>query len=348
MQKYDVGAYIWPAYTGDEPRTRIFWPEGMGEWETVRAAKPKFEGHLWPRKPLWGYVNEADPAVMEMEIEQATSHGVNVFIYDWYWYDRRPFLECCLNDGFLKARNNSKMKFMLMWANHDANYYWDRRLASTEYRKTTLWSAKVNRAEFEAMATRAADKYFRVENYYKIDGKPVFQIYELANFIAGFGSIEKAKEALDWFRQYVTSLGFPGLHLQFIVRSNKALDLSEVDGSSVASYGDTTHALGGDSITHYQYGQMTDITGDYLNTLERIAEVYKKIDEEFHVPYYPHVSVGWDNNPRSPHRFMPRISTNNGPENFEIGLRMAKDYVDKHDLPCPLITVNTGMDIWKL
>ena len=26
---YDVAAYIWPAYTGDEPRTRIFWPEGM-------------------------------------------------------------------------------------------------------------------------------------------------------------------------------------------------------------------------------------------------------------------------------------------------------------------------------
>lgn len=25
-KKYDVAAYIWPAYTGDEPRTRIFWP----------------------------------------------------------------------------------------------------------------------------------------------------------------------------------------------------------------------------------------------------------------------------------------------------------------------------------
>ena len=24
MKKYDVAAYIWPVYTGDEPRTRIF------------------------------------------------------------------------------------------------------------------------------------------------------------------------------------------------------------------------------------------------------------------------------------------------------------------------------------
>ena len=31
MQKYDVAAYIWPSYTGDEPRSRMFWGEGMGE-----------------------------------------------------------------------------------------------------------------------------------------------------------------------------------------------------------------------------------------------------------------------------------------------------------------------------
>ena len=36
MSKYDVAAYIWPSYTGDEPRTRIFWPEGIGEWQTVK------------------------------------------------------------------------------------------------------------------------------------------------------------------------------------------------------------------------------------------------------------------------------------------------------------------------
>ena len=37
------------------------------------------------RANLWGYVNEADPYVMEMEIQAAVDHGVNVFIYDWYW-----------------------------------------------------------------------------------------------------------------------------------------------------------------------------------------------------------------------------------------------------------------------
>ena len=83
-QAYDVAAYIWPSYTGDEPRTRMFWPEGNGEWETVRKATAKYPGHTWPRRPLWGYCNEADPRVMEMQIDAAADHGVNVFIYDWY------------------------------------------------------------------------------------------------------------------------------------------------------------------------------------------------------------------------------------------------------------------------
>ena len=92
-RNYDIAAYVWPAYTGDEKRTRMFWPEGMGEWQSVKNSRPKSCGYSWSRKPLWGYVNEADPYVMEMEIEAAVDHGVNVFIYDWYWFDGRPFLE---------------------------------------------------------------------------------------------------------------------------------------------------------------------------------------------------------------------------------------------------------------
>lgn len=91
--------------------------------------QPNFRGMSGPESRCGGYVDEADPAVMEMEIEAAAEHGVNVFIYDWYWFDGMPYLENCLNDGFLKAKNRDKMKFYLMWANHDVNYTWDIRLS---------------------------------------------------------------------------------------------------------------------------------------------------------------------------------------------------------------------------
>ena len=47
MKKYDVAAYIWPAYTGDEDRTRMFWREGMGEWQSVKNSAPKENGYYW-------------------------------------------------------------------------------------------------------------------------------------------------------------------------------------------------------------------------------------------------------------------------------------------------------------
>ena len=35
MKKYDVAAYVWPSYTGNDPRAKLFWEEGYGEWQTV-------------------------------------------------------------------------------------------------------------------------------------------------------------------------------------------------------------------------------------------------------------------------------------------------------------------------
>ena len=34
-KRYDVAAYVYPAYVSDDARLRPFWPMGMGEWETV-------------------------------------------------------------------------------------------------------------------------------------------------------------------------------------------------------------------------------------------------------------------------------------------------------------------------
>ena len=99
-RKYDVAAFLYPAYAADDPRLTPFWPKGIGEWETVMSVQERWPGHYWKREPVWGYVNEADPAVMEMEINQAVKYGVNVFIFDWYWYDGRPFMETTLNNAF--------------------------------------------------------------------------------------------------------------------------------------------------------------------------------------------------------------------------------------------------------
>ncbi len=337
LHQYDVAAYIWPAYTGDEPRTRIFWPEGMGEWQSVRSAQPKFPGHDWPRRPLWGYQNEADPRVMSMQIETALSYGVNVFIYDWYWYDRRPFLENCLNDGFLKAHNCTDMRFYLMWANHDATNLWDKR--TSDEGQTVIWQGGVPRDEFERAMTRVIEKYFVLPNYYKIDGKPVFMIYDVPGLVRGLGGLAETRSALDWFRKACVNHGLPGLHLQFTMWSNRATNLSGVDGGKdlPASRFST---LGFDSATHYQFVHFTDIDRNYEEVLPSVIAEWRRLDQSLDVPYFPHVSLGWDNNPRF-HRFRPGILKNCTPENIERALVMARDYADAHLGQPPLITINS-------
>lgn len=339
MNKYDIAAYVWPAYTGDEGRSRIFWDEGIGEWQTVKSAAPKFEGHQWPRKPLWGYVNEADPKVMEMQIEEAVKHGVNVFIYDWYWYDGAPFLENCLNDGFLKAPNNQKMKFYLMWANHNVGYLWDKR--NSDSRDDMLWRGSVGREDFEVIANRIIDKYFPQPNYYKIDGKPVFMIYDLPNLISGLGGAAGAKDALKWFNDLAVEKGFGGVHFQFAKWGDGCYNFSGVDDTDKSIITPAlVKDLGFESMTSYQMVHFADIDKDYLDILPDYAKEYKSAPEKFGITYFPHVSMGWDNNPRF-HNFRQGIAKNNTPDAIAEALKLAKEYVDTHPDQPPLITINS-------
>lgn len=335
--KYDVAAYIWPSYHKDD-RARMFWPEGIGEWETVMKNKAKFEGHAQPRKPLWGYVNEADPYVMEMQINTAADHGVNVFIYDWYWYDRRPFLESCLNDGYLKARNNDRVKFYLMWANHNVNYTWDIRLSHMQ--DSIIWDAAVDRKEFEVIAKRLIEKYFKHPSYYTIDGKPVFMIYDLTNLMKGLGGVEAAKDAFEWFRAQAVEAGLPGLHLQLSLWGEMNFNLSGVDDGTTATTSEVATLLGFDSMTHYQFVHFVNIDRDYNEIMTDVVKEWARIENAYDIPYFPHVSIGWDNNPRFK-EFRPGIVKNNIPANVQKAFEKAKEYADNHPEQPHLITINS-------
>ncbi len=336
MKKYDIAAYVWPSYTGDEPRSRIFWEEGIGEWQTVKNSMPKSGGYYWKRKPLWGYVNEADSCVMEMQIEAATEHGVNVFIYDWYWYDERPFLENCLNDGFLKAKNNNKMKFYIMWANHDANYLWD--IRNSDSVKETIWKGSVNKEQFQVIGKRWLKQYFTRDNYYKIDNKPVVSIYDMKNFISGLGGYEATAEMMKWLDGESKKAGLNGVHYQFVRWNGEEHTVTGVDGNTIETTPELVEKLGFDSLTNYQFVHFTNMNRDYTEICADAVKEWDCIGKQYNIPYFPHVSVGWDNNPRFK-EFVNYITSNNTPENFEKALRLAKQYADEHNVS--LITINS-------
>ena len=326
---YDVAAYVWPAYQ-PEPRwaeLEIF-ADGKGEWQNVYEAKPKWDGHRQPIVPLWGYENEADPNVVEKKIEAAVSHGVNVFIYDWYWYGGRPFLEDALDKGFLGAPNNGKMKFFVMWANHHVNNLWDNKAAD----KTSLkWRSWVDADEFRKISRRWMDMYFSRPNYYRICGKPVLMIYELGTFVEGLGGVDKAAAALGEFRAECDKAGYGGVH---IMVCDYKLDPDMVRRLSV------------DSATIYNFVHWSRSFGnpDYSVWAENGARRFDAAKASLGVGmYFAHASAGWDTNPRWPAGSIQPTVLNSTPEKFEAALRRAKDWCDRNTPSgAPkLITVNS-------
>src|SRR5687767_6549852 len=163
-----VAVYYFPNWHPSQ-RNNNYYGLGENEWKVVRAARPRFPGHQQPKVPAWGYEDEALPENMSKKIAAAADHGVNAFIFDWYWYDAGPMLHEALEHAFLQAPNRSRLKFAIMWANHDP----------------------VTRATFKAAVDHCVAAYFNHPSYWQVDDKPYFSIYEFHTLIKGLGGLEE-------------------------------------------------------------------------------------------------------------------------------------------------------------
>jgi hypothetical protein len=335
---YYVAAYVWPSCHDEIMSRETFWPEGLGEWEVIQKGDPRFEGHYQPRKPFWGYEMDDDPQVVEKWIDVATEHGVNVFIYDWYWFDEGPYLESSLNNGFLKAKNNEKMFFYLMWANHDVyKNSWNYHLHKDDW--TLQWNGAVDWKNFKIIVDKVINQYFKKNNYFKINGEPVFALFSMENLMASFGgSAEETRKALDYFREEVKKAGFPGLHIQHVHWGGDLL--SETAGKR---YAKTIETLGVNSTALYNMGGVDE---DYIVYGTNSIKIREQRDSLLNVPFFPCVSIGWDDTPRFPAKGIKDVvHINNTPQSFEMLLAKAKDYADNHPDQPKLITI-TAWNEW--
>ena len=329
---YYVAAFIWPSCHDDSLGRTHLWPQGHGEWEVIQKGNPRFEGHYQPKQPLWGYEHDDDPRVVERWIDTALEYGVNTFIYDWYWFMDYPYLEGALNDGFLKARNNEQMNFYIMWANHMvAKNYWNYHLHGDD--TSVLFDPKVDWDQFKNIVARVINQYFTRPNYVKIDGCPVFGVFDINQFIQSFGSTDEAAKAMAYFRNEVIKAGFKGLHVQ----ENKGGGgfLSE---QQIAYANEYVEKLGVNSMAFYNMG---GFDCDYLKHGQLALDIRKQYDDVFSIPVFPTVSIGWDDTPRFPAKGAEHVTRfNHSPQAFATFLQAAKEYADNHPDQPPFIMIN--------
>jgi hypothetical protein len=330
---YTLACYYFPNYHLDK-RNQLYHGKGWTEWEVLKNAKPRFKGHGQPKVPLWGYTDEADPKVMGEKITAAADHGIDVFIFDWYYYNDGLFLERALEDGFMKAANNQRMKFSLMWANHD----WTNLFPKIQSRKdTVIYPGSITPATWEKMTDYVIKKYFKHPSYWLVNGAPYFSIYDLGKLIKSFGTEEATAKALAAFRKKTIAAGFKDLNLN-AVNVNDAALVEKLGFNSFTSYVWIHHI----PLSTFPESDYTTAKNDYFRYAENVVKKFK-------IPYYPNVSMGWDASPRCDPGIdfknlgypCTPVLTGNTPEAYKSALIQSKQFLDDHPAAKGILTLNS-------
>lgn len=351
---YEVAVYYFPNYHPDSINSK-WHGKGWTEWEVVKAAKPRFKGHEQPKVPSWGYFNEADSKWAAKEIDLAADNGIDCFIYDWYWYSNTGrYLHDGLEKGFLKAPNRSRLKFALMWANHD---WLNIQPATFDNGRVKLTEGEVTAALWDTISTYIVEKYFKQPNYWLIDGKPYFSIYEIVTFINGVGGIEEAKKAIQLLDTKTRAAGFPGVHFNIMSMMVNDYHVKAITGSGApANAKEMVKALGVESVSTYCYLHHYNANKDGFPTVPMekafasAKNYWRKFTAEYaEVLYTPNVSMGWDASPRciqtdkfemKDYPWTP-VLVGNTPASFQNQLQEAKIFLDEYNPTHKIVVLNS-------
>jgi hypothetical protein len=223
-----------------------------------------------------------------------------------------------------------------MWANHT---FIDIFPKGRPGNKGTIWPGECDRKTFDSAIDHIlAQGYLKQPNYWRIDSKLYFSIYEVGTLIKGLGGVKPTREALDDFRRKVREAGLGELHLNAVLFQLPELP-SAVPGETKKTKQETLDQLGFDSVTSYTWAHSVWPAGHYEDWAKKAEAQWDDFAKQFTVPYFPNVSIGWDNNARMLNETAAHINDST-PEKFEAALVKAKEWVDAHPKQPKVITLN--------
>lgn len=141
--------------------------------------------------------------------------------------------------------------------------------------------------------------------------------------------------------------GLKGIHWNLVAWGNPILPGEKVHENT----SELIRQLGFDSATSYvwiHHTPLPDTITDYNWVRDRYFEHWETVKQEYNVPYFPNVTMGWDSSPRCDlssewanvgYPFM-NIIGNNTPENFKTALQMTKEKLLADTNGPRLLTIN--------
>lgn len=312
-----VAAYVYPGWHPIPERDESFYP-GFTEWDLVEACRPRFDGHHQPKVPALGRYDDRDPIEVHRRLALARAHGVDAFVYGFFWCRGKRVFQDALDLGFLGGPAGSEIPFALMWANRMPRRVLPVRRADLP----VIADDRLVRSDvedFEALVAYVAERYFDRPNYLRVGGRPYFSIFDTTFFLRELG--DDAPRAIENARAWLKKRGFGDLHLA-------AIDPS-------ADVVERVREVGFDSVTHYVL--LPDWRGallqDYATRAAIAASQWSTFASRSGLPYMPSVTPGWDASPRAadfgpekPNKYpWSPVVVGEHPEHFEAALRRALD-----------------------
>lgn len=320
--KARVIAFYLPQYH-PIPENDETWGKGFTEWTNVAQAKPLFKGHYQPRIPAdLGFYDLRLPEVREAQAEMARTSGVEGFMYWHYWFGNGKML---LEKPFQEVLKSGKpdFPFCLGWANHSwSTKTWTKgkSLLSNKMIAEQLYLGKDDyKKHFEYVLPA-----FKDERYIKVDGCPIFVIYDPL-------AIPDIKFFISFWRELAVKNGLNGLHfvgLRYGRQSSykKVIELG-FDAVNTRGMWEAECAAVGNKWLKMLRSQISfRLKGALLQKYhykDIIQHLYSEDDEIENV--YPTILPGYDRTARSAREAV--IYYGNTPELFGKHLDMAIDKI---------------------
>jgi hypothetical protein len=310
---------------------------GWDEWDITLRCKPRFKDHRQPILPKWGPYDESDPAWSAKEVEAASGHGIDAWIFDWYWYSGIEIWNEALDKGFLKAPNRKKMKFGLMWANHT---WQNNHPAPINGALADLLPIRHSPEDLDRVIDVWTERYFSQPNYWRIDGKPWVSFFLLSSLMQYLGGKTGVAKAIERMRKRVMRNGEKGLYLGvFGWDAGQAAMALELGFDHATTYNIIT---GKDQAPSTPLVEFDDVMAKHLDQWRGYLDK--------NIPYWPVVTQGWDVSARV-HPYEPwppekwiwpwgHIVVNNTPEKFGQLIKHCRQFMSLQKQSPKVMVIN--------
>lgn len=204
-----IALYL-PQYYETEYNNK-WWEKGYTEWTALRRAKPLFTGHYQPRVPLnKNYYDLTIKDNIKWQINLAKEYGIDGFAIYQYYSCGSKLLEVpteMIRDDF-----TLDIPFFLYWANDSWRKTW------FGQDNTVVWEQKYGAEADWKEQFNYCLKFFKDKRYIKIEGKPVYAIYNP-------WALPDGNRFLELWEKWAIEAGFSGM---FFVKNVGRHDLDSL------------------------------------------------------------------------------------------------------------------------